>query len=94
VRHLVPGSFVLAVIVLSLLALWWPVAAWAWLGLIGIYGACNLGVSLLIAARQAWILLPLLPLVLACYHLGYGYGFLRGVWHFVIWPRGPNKSGS
>jgi succinoglycan biosynthesis protein ExoA len=91
VRHLVPGSFVLAVIVLSLLALWWPVAAWAWLGLIGIYGAYNLGVSLLIAARQAWILLPLLPLVLACYHLGYGYGFVRGVWHFVIWPRGPNK---
>lgn len=43
---------------------------------------------MLIAARQQWSLLPLLPLVFACYHFSYGYGFLRGVWDFVILQRG------
>jgi exopolysaccharide biosynthesis WecB/TagA/CpsF family protein len=92
VRHLVPGSFVLALLVLPLLSLWWPGAVWAWLGLVGLYGGCNIGVSLRIAARQAWGLLPLLPLVFACYHVSYGYGFLRGVWDFVLLQRGPSPA--
>ena len=92
VRHLLPGSFALVLIVLPLLSLWWPVAAWAWLGLIGLYSMCNVTVSLLIAARQAWILLPLLPLAFACYHCSYGYGFLRGVWDFVNLQRGPHPT--
>jgi succinoglycan biosynthesis protein ExoA len=40
--------------------------------------------SLLTAAQAGWKLLPALPAVFACYHFGYGYGFLRGIWHFVI----------
>lgn len=84
VRHLVPGSFVLCLIVLPLVALWWPPAVWAWLGLVGIYGLCTMAVSLLIAARQDWRLLPLLPWVFACYHVSYGAGFLCGVWDFVF----------
>jgi succinoglycan biosynthesis protein ExoA len=87
-RHLVPGSFVLSLMVLPLISLWWPLAAWAWLGLVGVYSVCNSAVSMLIAARQQWNLLPLLPLVFACYHFSYGYGFLRGVWDFVILQRG------
>lgn len=84
VRHLIPGSFVLSLIMLPLISLGWPVTAWAWLSLVGLYGAANIVVSMLIAARQGWILFPLLPLVFACYHFGYGYGCLRGVWDFVI----------
>jgi succinoglycan biosynthesis protein ExoA len=87
-RHLVPGSFVLSLMVLPLISLWWPLAAWAWLGLIGVYSVSNSAVSMLIAARQQWNLLPLLPLVFACYHFSYGYGFLRGVWDFVLLQRG------
>jgi succinoglycan biosynthesis protein ExoA len=84
VRHLVPASFVLAMVVLPLISLWWPLAVWAWLGLVGIYGLGTMAVSLLIAARQDWRLLPLLPLVFACYHGSYGVGFLCGVWDFVL----------
>ena len=29
-------------------------------------------------------LLPLLPLVFFCFHIGYGYGFLLGVLHFGV----------
>jgi succinoglycan biosynthesis protein ExoA len=92
VRHLVPGFFVLALMGLPFIALWWPVAAWAWLGLVGVYSVCTSAVSLRVAARQQWHLLPLLPLVVACYHVSYGYGCLRGVWDFVILQRGSQST--
>ena len=92
VRHLVPGGFILALSGLPLVAWWWPLAAWGWLGLIGMYAACSVVASFLTAARQGWALLPLLPLVFACYHFAYGYGFLRGVWDFVLLRRGPRHT--
>lgn len=92
VRHLVPGSFVLSSIALSLGALWWPLAAWGWLGLMGTYTACNVAASYSTAARYGWKLLPLLPLVFACYHFAYGCGFLHGLWDFVILRRGPSRT--
>jgi succinoglycan biosynthesis protein ExoA len=88
-RHLVPGCFVLALSVLAPASLWWSLAGWGWLGLAGTYAVCNSVASLLTAACHGWKLLPLLPLVFACYHLAYGYGFLRGVWDFFILRRPP-----
>jgi glycosyltransferase involved in cell wall biosynthesis len=91
-RHLVPGGFVLSLLLLPLVSLWFPFAAWGWLGLVGIYSCSNVAVALLTAARRGWALFPILPLVFACYHFAYGYGFLRGVWDFVVLRRGPNPS--
>jgi succinoglycan biosynthesis protein ExoA len=90
VRHLVPGGFVLWLIVPLLVSLVWPPAVWGWVGLVGIYSICNLMASLLAAAQHEWKVLPLLPLVFACYHVAYGYGFLHGIWDFAILRRGPN----
>lgn len=87
-RHIVPGCFVLALMVLPLASPWWPPAAWGWVGLLGTYSVCNVAASFLTAARHGWKLLPLLPWVFACYHFGYGGGFLHGVWDFVILRRG------
>lgn len=84
VRHLVPCGFLCALIVLPLLAMRWPLAGWGWLGLIGLYMAGNFAAAVLTAARWGWELLPLLPSVFVCYHFGYGFGFLRGVWDFVL----------
>lgn len=63
--------------------------AWAWVLLGWLVGVVSylvaLGVATCHTARRAgWDLLALLPAVFACYHLGYGWGFLRGVWDFVI----------
>ncbi len=91
-RHLVPGCFVFSLITLPLVSLWWPIAAWVWLGLVGTYLVCNIAASFLTAARQGWRLLPLLPLVFACYHFAYGYGFLRGVVDFLILQHGPDHT--
>jgi hypothetical protein len=92
IRHLIPGGFVFLLIMLPLASLWSSFAAWLWLELVGTYAICNIAFSLATAASHGWRLFPLLPAVFACYHLGYGYGFLHGVWDFVIVRRGPHHA--
>ena len=92
VRHLVPAGFVLLLIVLPLVALGWRPSGWAWLGLLATYLVCNLGASVLTAARHGWKLFPVLPAVFVCYHIGYGYGFLLGIWDFLVVRRAPATS--
>ena len=92
VRHLVAGGFVLSFIVLFLASFKWPLAAQGWIGLVSAYSLCNITASFLTAARYGWKLLPLLTVVFACYHFAYGFGFLRGIWDFVILRRAPHPS--
>lgn len=61
------------------------------LAALGSYLFAVLAASLLAAWRSGWNLLPLLPLVFPCYHFGYAYGFLCGIWDFVIRGRSPNR---
>jgi succinoglycan biosynthesis protein ExoA len=91
-RHLIPSVFVLSLGFLALAALWSRLAGWFWLASIGMYLTCVLLASVQTAAHAGWTLLPLLPLVLACYHFGYGFGFLRGIWDFIILRRAPHAS--
>jgi succinoglycan biosynthesis protein ExoA len=90
VRHLIPGAFVLSLVLLTLAAPWSGIAAWCWIALLGLYFVCNLVASILTAARFGWMLFPLLPLVFASCHFPYGFGFLRGIWDFVILRRAPS----
>lgn len=78
-RHLVPGGFLIALIALAAAALFWPPAGSFALVLMGLYVLALLAASILCASRGGWRLLPVLPLVFACYHLGYGLGFLAGL---------------
>ncbi|HVV71944.1 MAG TPA: glycosyltransferase family 2 protein [Verrucomicrobiae bacterium] len=55
-----------------------------WLCLASAYSLGLLGASVLSSWPHRWKLLPILPIVFACYHFGYGYGFLRGLLDFVI----------
>src|SRR5215510_3733404 len=89
VRHLVPAAFVLTMLTLPVAALFWPWALWMW-GAFGIlYSVGNLAASVEAARRSGLTLCLVLPAVFACYHLGYGYGFLRGIWDFIILRRTP-----
>ena len=89
-RHLVPGAFVFALIVLTALFAFWSTAAMLWIGLIVTYLTCNLIASVMTARRTGWSLLFLLPVVFGCYHFAYGWGFLRGIVDFVILRNGPS----
>jgi len=89
VRHLVPAAFVFAVLTLPIAALFWPWAWWIWSALGILYIAGNLVASVEIASRRGLTLFLVLPAVVACYHFAYGYGFLRGIWDFIILRRTP-----
>jgi glycosyltransferase involved in cell wall biosynthesis len=76
-RHLVPGVFLMCLVVLVTAALLggpiWPLTL-----LSGVYGAVVTCGALLIAADSKWRLLPLLPAVIVVFHAGYGLGSLLG----------------
>ena len=84
IRHLVPGSFAASLVVLTVAApFFWP-ASMALAALISAYSLALVTASVATAARSGWRLLPGLPAVFACYHVGYGLGFLCGVWDFLV----------
>ena len=92
VRHLVPPGFLLLLGVLPCFSLFWSPVFWGWLGIGGLYVASNLVASSFSAVQRGLKIFPVLPLVFTCFHLGYGLGFLRGVWDLIIFRRGASPS--
>jgi hypothetical protein len=89
VRHVVPGFFVFLLALLPVLSFLGIVPLKVWFGLVGVYLAFIVVASIGTASKNRWKLLPVLPLTFACFHFGYGIGFLRGVWDFVVLRRRP-----
>ena len=88
-RHLVPGAFVACLCLLLVAGLFWLPALWLAAGLAALYIFAVVSAAVFIAARVQWSLLPILPVVVSCFHLGYGYGFLRGILDFAILNNAP-----
>ncbi len=89
-RHLVPALFLMTLTALTLAAPFSKAALYAWGGLVGLYLVGTILASVRTARRGGIELLPILPAVFWCYHFGYGYGFLRGLWGWII--RGTSPS--
>ena len=83
-RQLVPGWFFLFLISTGVCSLFWHGASVLFVVALVLYGTAVLGFSLVTASHSGWKLLPLLPLVFPCYHFGYAYGFLIGIWDFAV----------
>jgi len=83
-RHLVPGLFVMATLVLGLFSLTLPIAGAGLQIVSGSYLLFLATGSVWIAKAEGWDLLPVLPLILATFHLAYGIGFLVGM---VVGPK-------
>lgn len=88
-RHLVPGAFFSSLMLLLVVGVIWSPAFWLAIGLAGSYATAALMAATVIAARSEWRLLPVLPVVIACFHFGYGYGFIRGILDFVVLKNAP-----
>ena len=84
VRHLVPAAFVFTMLVLAGASLVSYGARLAAAVVGGLYVVCLVAASVATAAATGPKLLPVLPVAFACFHVGYGYGFLRGILDFVI----------
>ncbi len=88
-RHLIPGAFVASLTSLTALAPLRAECAWAAAALTAIYALANLAASVRVcAAPRRLRFLPVMPAVFAAYHIGYGYGFCRGVLDFLVLRRG------
>ncbi len=108
VRHLAPGLFVfllgsLLVVILIGAAIYklthTPVigeivdnAAVLFFIQTGLYLLVNLTASIHTAVKSDWKLLPILPIVFACFHFGYGLGFIDGIRDFIILNRSPSTA--
>jgi GT2 family glycosyltransferase len=89
-RHVVPGTLVACLCLLAACGLFWSPALWGAIGLAVLYAAAALAVSLVTAACTQWALLPILPIIVWCFHFGYGYGFLRGILDLVFLHNAPD----
>jgi succinoglycan biosynthesis protein ExoA len=89
IRHLIPATFVLMMLILTATAPFWPLALLTWSVLGALYITCNLVASVITATRAEFKFFWVLPTVFACYHIGYAWGFLRGVWDFIVLRRAP-----
>jgi glycosyltransferase involved in cell wall biosynthesis len=83
-RHLVPGSMVGAVGLLSSLSLASTTARCLLALILGAYAAFLAIGTLVTCWRNRASHAVVLPLVFLCFHWGYGAGFLLGIWDFVI----------
>jgi succinoglycan biosynthesis protein ExoA len=83
-RHLVPGCFVASLLALPVISAFWQPARWIWTFVIISYMICNITASVVTAARTNFKLILVLPVTFACYHISYGYGFMRGVFDFFV----------
>lgn len=90
-RQFVPPLFVLSLLIFSILAFLFPWGLSALSGLVILYTLANLIASLLIASKEGWKYLFLLPLAFTTLHLSYGTGFLMGLFRF--WDRWNDRQG-
>ncbi len=88
-RHLVPGAFLACLSLTTILGLFWRPGFLVAASLILLYAISALILAITTAARSRWALLPVLPVVIGCFHFGYGYGFLRGIFDFVMFHNAP-----
>lgn len=92
IRHLAPALFVGALGFTLLLSPFSMIALLSFLGLSSSYLAGNLLASFSVCARPGkWRYLPVMPPVFAAFHFGYGYGFLRGLWDFIVRKRAHDR---
>jgi len=92
-RHVIPAGYVSALVLAVLAALLNRDLAIGVVVLVAPYLLATVTASVLAcAARQRWKYLPVMPLVFACYHFGYAFGFLGGVWNFLV--RGRRSHGA
>lgn len=89
IRHVIPAAFVGALGLLLVAGLFWRPALLAATILAGVYLTAVLFASIVAAGRTEWKLVPVLPFAFGCFHLGYGYGFLRGIVDFILFQKAP-----
>ncbi len=91
IRHLVPGLFLLISGILLVTGFFKPQAFYALGAIWGVYFLFLLTASVLASQKSQWKLFAIYPAIFACFHLGYGYGFMRGLVDFIFFRKAPRR---
>lgn len=93
IRHIVPGGFVAFLTMAFALAPFSSIAAWLSAGSAAAYSLANIAASVVTCSKPALFrFLPIMPVIFAAYHFGYGIGFLQGVINFLVLRKGGNET--
>jgi glycosyltransferase involved in cell wall biosynthesis len=83
-RHSVPVAFILAVVAACAMSFVSPVGRIFLAGLAFCYLVAAVVAAFQQARRYGWWMLPLLPILFACYHAAYGLGTLWGALRLLV----------
>ncbi len=83
-RQIMPPTLVASSITLGILSFAWKVFLWPFLLLLFLYVAANIFFSSSIAIRRGLKYFFVLPSVFFTIHFGYGMGYIKGIWDFII----------
>lgn len=84
-RQLIPAMLILALVGSALLAIGGLFGRVILIAILGIYLACVLVFSIQLSTQHGLRYLRVLPAAFVVLHFGYGFGFLKGIWDFVVW---------
>jgi succinoglycan biosynthesis protein ExoA len=82
-RQYVPALFVSSLFLSIVAGFFLSGVGWLLTLVAGSYGLGNLGAAGWTAGRRGWRYFPLLPLAFATLHIGYGLGFILGLFRFA-----------
>lgn len=83
-RQLIPAIFVGSLMITGLLLLFTRYSLWMFFAIFGLYLVANLAFSSYTALKKGLRLFFILPVTYATLHFGYGIGFLKGIWDFMV----------
>jgi len=84
IRQVIPSLFVGFLILTGLMSFLTNYFLWLFGGILGLYLLANIVFSFHIALKNGLKLILALPSAYATLHFGYGLGFLKGIWDFMI----------
>jgi glycosyltransferase involved in cell wall biosynthesis len=83
-RHLVPVTFILTILGTIMLGIFRPIGFYILGTIISVYLLMSMVFSLKISLKKGIKYFCVLPVVFAVIHFAYGFGFLKGIWNFII----------
>ena len=87
-RQIVPTTFIGSLILLLLLSFCSKFFLWLFLFILGLYTIVNFALSLIISIKKKNLkLLPFLITSFITLHFSYGFGYLKGIWDFVVFKK-------
>ncbi|GAB4420925.1 MAG: glycosyltransferase family 2 protein [Bacteriovoracaceae bacterium] len=89
-RQLVPISFLIYLVIFPIVSFFIPLLWFVYFGVLFIYGALGFLSALSFTAKFMEIIKVQYAILVM--HIGYGWGYLKGIWDFILLGRNPANS--